>query len=113
MSRRNFLHAMSMYEEAIKIDPKYALAYAGMADARSFLFRYYRDSSIGYDALAYEARSRAVALAPDSAVAHTARGTALLFHGPPVDAEKNIETQTLLNPTPHEHHQFFARACLS
>src|SRR3546814_1282487 len=32
MSRRNFLHAMSMYEEAIKIDPKYALAYAGMAD---------------------------------------------------------------------------------
>src|SRR3546814_11605861 len=55
MSRRNFLHAMSMYEEAIKIDPKYALAYAGMADARSFLFRYYRDSSMGYGALADEA----------------------------------------------------------
>src|SRR3546814_11881242 len=54
MSRRNFLHAVSMYEEAIKIDPKYALAYAGMADARSFLFRYYRDSSMGYGALADE-----------------------------------------------------------
>src|SRR3546814_15509865 len=68
---------MSMYEEAIKIDPKYALAYAGMADARSFLFRYYRDSSIGYDALADEASRRPVELDPDSAVAHTARGTAL------------------------------------
>src|SRR3546814_13442955 len=78
MSRRNFLHAMSMYEEAIKIDPKYALAYAGMADARSFLFRYYRDSSMGYGALADEASRRAVELDPDSAVAHTARGTALI-----------------------------------
>src|SRR3546814_6722662 len=40
MSRRNFLHAISMYEHAIAIDPKNAMAYAGMADARSFLFRY-------------------------------------------------------------------------
>src|SRR3546814_20071562 len=77
MSRRNFLHAMSMYEEAIKIDPKYALAYAGMADARSFLFRYYRDASMGYGALADEARRRAVELDPASAAAHHARGTAL------------------------------------
>src|SRR3546814_6433169 len=80
MSRRNFLHAMSMYEEAIKIDPKYALAYAGMADARSFLFRYYRDSSIGYDAPADEARRRAVALDPDTAVPQPARATALSFN---------------------------------
>src|SRR3546814_438072 len=113
MSRRNFLHAMSMYEEAIKIDPKYALAYAGMADARSFLFRYYRDSSIGYDALADEASRRAVELDPDSAVAHTARGTALMFNGRHVDAEKHFETAIVLNPNLYEPYYFYGRACMS
>src|SRR3546814_8539378 len=100
MSRRNFLHAMSMYEEAIKIDPKYALAYAGMADARSFLFRYYRDSSLGSGELADEASRRAVELDPASAVAHTARGTALMFNGRNVTADKPFETAHVLN-----HHQ--------
>src|SRR3546814_7174347 len=40
MTRRDFLHAIQMYEQAIEIDPRYALAYAGIADAYSFLFRY-------------------------------------------------------------------------
>src|SRR3546814_20140391 len=104
---------MSMYEEAIKIDPKYTLAYAGMADARSFLFRYYRDSSIGYDALADEASRRAVELDPDSAVAHTARGTALMFNGRHVDAEKHFETAIVLNPNLYEPYYFYGRACMS
>jgi adenylate cyclase len=113
MSRRNFLHAISMYEQAIEIDPKYALAYAGMADARSFLFRYYRDSSAGCDALADEASRRAVELDPDSAVAHTARGTALMFNGRHVEAEKYFETAILLNPNLYEPYYFYGRACMS
>src|SRR3546814_764945 len=101
-----------MYGEAIKIDPKYAMAYAGMADARSSLFRYYRDSSMGYGALADEASRRAVELDPDSAVAHTARGTALMFNGRHVDAEKHFETAIVLNPHPYEPYDFYGRACL-
>src|SRR3546814_14171986 len=84
-----------------------------MADARSFLFRYYRDSSIGYDALADEASRRAVELDPDSAVAHTARGTALMFNGRHVDAEKNFETAIVLNHNLSEPYYFYGLACMS
>src|SRR3546814_13973385 len=51
MNRRNFLHAMSMYDEAIKIHPKYALAYSGQADDRSFHIRSLRHLLIGYETL--------------------------------------------------------------
>src|SRR3546814_202716 len=84
-----------------------------MADARSFLFRYYRDSSMGYGALADEASRRAVELDPDSAVAHTARGTALMFNGRHVDAEKHFETAIVLNPNLYEPYYFYGRACMS
>ena len=113
MSRRNFLHAISMYEQAIAIDPKYALAYAGMADARSFLFRYYRDAFSDCGASADEASRRAVELDPDSPEAHTSRGTALLFNGMHVEAEKHFETAILLNPNLYEPYYFFGRACMS
>jgi adenylate cyclase len=113
MSRRNFLHAISMYEEAIALDPKYALAHAGIADARSFLFRYYRDAFPECGALADEASRRAVELDPDSPEAHTSRGTALLFNGMHVEAEKHFETAILLNPNLYEPYYFFGRACMS
>ena len=35
MARRDYEHAIRMFEQAIGLDPKYALAYAGLADAYS------------------------------------------------------------------------------
>src|SRR3546814_20759832 len=89
--------------------PKYALAYAGRADARSFLFRYYRDAFPEGGKSADEASRRAVELDPDSPEAHTARGTALLFNGMHVEAEKHFETAILLNPNQYEPYYFFGR----
>ncbi len=113
MSRRNFLHAISMYEQAIELDPQYALAYAGMADARSFLYRYYRADFPDYGVLADEASARAVELDPDSPEAHTSRGTALLFNNRHVEAEKFFETAIVLNPNLYEPYYFYGRACMS
>lgn len=113
MSRRNFLHAINMYEQAIELDPQYALAYAGMADARSFLYRYYRKDYPEYGVLADEASRRAVELDPDSPEAHTSRGTALLFNNQHVEAEKYFETAIVLNPNLYEPYYFYGRACMS
>src|SRR3546814_16373598 len=40
MARRDYEHAIRMFEQAIGVDSKFALAYAGMADAYSHLYRY-------------------------------------------------------------------------
>ncbi|HEY6984821.1 MAG TPA: hypothetical protein VH375_01975, partial [Rhodanobacteraceae bacterium] len=39
-TRRDFRNAVSMFERAIELDPRYSLAYAGKADAYSMLYRY-------------------------------------------------------------------------
>src|SRR3546814_17447176 len=80
MTRRDFLHAIQMYEQAIEIDPRYALAYAGIADAYSFLFRY-SNALPENTAQAERASLRAVELDPDSAEAPAARGTPLTLGG--------------------------------
>ena len=40
VGRRNWESARQMFSRAIEIDPKYALAHAGVADASSFLYMY-------------------------------------------------------------------------
>jgi adenylate cyclase len=40
MTKRGFTHALTLYQEAIERDPNYALAFAGIADVYSFLFKY-------------------------------------------------------------------------
>ena len=40
MARRDYEHAIRMFEQAIGVDSKYALAYAGIADAYSHMYRY-------------------------------------------------------------------------
>ena len=66
MTKRAFHHAVKMYRQAIAEDPAYALAYAGIADAHSFLFMY-GDSTPENAGRAGEASIRAVELDPDSA----------------------------------------------
>src|SRR3546814_18165563 len=86
-----------MYEQAIEIDPRYALAYAGIADAYSFLFRY--SNALPENIPQSERASlRAVELVPDSAEAHAARGTTLTLGGQYPKAEKHFEHAMLHNP---------------
>ncbi len=112
MNRRDFLHAIRMYEQAIALDPQYAQAHAGMADAYAFLYRY---SNALPENLrhAEESSLRAVELDADSPEAHASRGTALMLDKKYAEAEKHFETAILLNPNLYESYYFYGRACMA
>lgn len=110
MTKRAFHHAVKMYRQAIAEDPSYALAYAGIADAHSFLYMY-GDSTPANAGKAQEASQRAVELDPDSAEAHASRGIALSISKRYEEAEEQFEKAIALNPKLFEAHYFYARDC--
>ena len=111
-TRRDFRSAISMFERAIELDPRYALAYAGMSDAYSMLYRYAEATPRNME-LGEAASQRAIELDPDSAEAHLARGNALLHTTQQfAEAAKQFETALLINPNLFEALLFYGRACL-
>lgn len=112
MSTRNFEHAIRMYDKAIELDPNYAIAYAGIADTYSQMFRF-SDASPENAAKALEASMHAVELDPDSAEAHASRGLSLFINEEYQRAEKHFETAILLNPKLFESYFFYALSCSS
>lgn len=112
MTKRAFHHAVKMYRQAIAEDPSFALAYAGIADAHSFLFMY-GDATPENAGKAGEASIRAVELDPDSAEAHASRGIALSINKRYQEAEVEFETAIELNPQLFEAHYFYARDCMA
>jgi adenylate cyclase len=112
MNRRDYHHAISMYEHAIKLDPKYAAAWAGLADTYSYLYRY-ADASPENVAKAIEASGHAVQLEPDSAEAHASKGLALSISKQPGEAERHFEMAMMLNPNLFEAYVFYGRYCSS
>ena len=103
-------HAREMFEQAIAVDPEYALAYAGVADCSSFLYMYF-DGSAANLARAQEASRQALDLAPGLAEAHAARGLALALDRRFGEAETEFERAIALNPAGFEPHYFYARTC--
>jgi adenylate cyclase len=112
MSSRNFEHAIQMYNRAIELDPNYAIAYAGMADTYSQMFRFV-DASPENAARALDASQHAVELDPDSAEAHASRGLSLFINEKYQEAERHFETAGLLNPKLFESYFFYALSCSS
>lgn len=112
MTKRAFHHAVKMYRQAIAEDPSYALAYAGIADAHSFLYMY-GDSTPANAGKAQEASNRAVELDPDSAEAHASRGIALSISKRYDEAKAEFEKAIALNPKLFEAHYFYARDCFA
>ncbi len=112
MTKRAFHHAVKMYQQAIAEDPSYALAYAGIADAHSFLYMY-GDSTPANAGKAQEASNRAVELDPDSAEAHASRGVALSISKRYDEAKAEFENAIQLNPKLFEARYFYARDCFA
>ncbi len=79
-SESGFARAIECYTKAIELDPKYALAYTGIADYYNWLgvlgFRPFAECSTA----AREAAARAVELDPESAEAYSALGFATVCH---------------------------------
>ncbi|MGA7296102.1 MAG: tetratricopeptide repeat protein [Rhodanobacteraceae bacterium] len=110
MTRRGFEHAITMYRRALELDPNYAVAWAGMADAYSELYRYAEDTPENA-AMALEASGRAVELDPQSAEAHTSRGIALSIGKRDAEAEQHFEKAIELNPRLFDAWFLYGRYC--
>ena len=101
--------ARRMFSRAIELDPDYALAYAGIADCSSQLYKYW-DASAANLEQAGSASRRALVLAPDLAEAHAARGFALTLGGSHEQANREFETALQLNPKLYEAYLYYGNS---
>jgi serine/threonine protein kinase/tetratricopeptide (TPR) repeat protein len=108
--RTGMQFARRMYERAIEIDPGFAMAYAGLADACSFLYMYWDGSKANLEA-ADTASRKALELDPDLAEAHASRGFAYSLRREYQPAREHFERAIRLNPKLYEAHYFYARSC--
>jgi len=108
--RTGIQFARRMFERAIEIDPKYALAYAGVADCCSFLYMYWDGSKANLES-AESASRNALDLDPELAEAHASRGFAVSLSRQYAEAQREFETALRLNPKLYEAHYLYARAC--
>jgi TolB-like protein/thioredoxin-like negative regulator of GroEL len=106
--RRNQRGSIRLFEQAVAIDPNYALAYAGMADASAMLFMHH-GSARGDIELAQRASLKALELAPQLAECHASRGFASSLSKHYVEAEREFKTALALDPRQFEALYLFAR----
>jgi adenylate cyclase len=103
--------AKRMFERAIKLDPNYARAYAGLADCESE--RYMGSYADVTPQHILAASARALELDPDLAEAHASRGLALSTLNRNDEAEQEFKAAMRLDPNLFEVLKFYARACQS
>jgi adenylate cyclase len=112
MTKRGFTHALTLYQEAIERDPNYALAFVGIADVYSFLFKY-GGGTPEIAGRALDASRRAVELDPELAEAHTSRGLALSINNRHAEAEDEFERALQLKSSLYEAYYYYGRDCVS
>ena len=101
--------ARQMFEKAIEIDPAYAKAWAGLANAASMTYMWFEHSDELLE-LADRASRRALELAPDLADSCTARAFALTLLQSFEAATREFERALELDPQLYEAWYLFARS---
>jgi adenylate cyclase len=101
--------ASEMFQRAIDIDPGFARAYAGLANAESLTAQWFDHSPARLEA-ADRASRKALELAPGLAEAHSARGYALTLIGDFADAAREFESALAIEPANYEALYLFARS---
>jgi len=100
--------ARDHFEQAIQIDPDYALAWAGLTYVFIEIY-WYKEKEAAWIERAHEASRKAVQLAPHLAEAHTARGLALRADEQFDEAETEFEKAMKINPRLFEPLHFYAQ----
>jgi len=111
-NRRSMHSAMQMFQQALDRDPGYAAAWAGLANAATFLYIYVDRSEANRD-LAQRASQKALELDPELAEAHASRGVTLSSAGEAEEAERAFERALHLDPYLYEAAYAFARHCFA
>ena len=112
LRRKSLEHARQMFAKALEIDPDYARAWAGMADAYSLLYTYFdaRDFNLRQAEIASQ---KALELEPELAEAHISRGLAVSMNKRFDEAEKAFESALKLDPKSFEAAKAYARSYLA
>jgi len=101
--------ARQMFVRATQLDPGFAQAYAGIADCDSRLIGWYGVLIPEREVLANA--DKALAIDPNLAEAHAARGDALSFFGHDEMATEEFETALSLDPNSFDVNLLFGRYC--
>nr|WP_255607423.1 adenylate/guanylate cyclase domain-containing protein [Phyllobacterium sp. 2063] len=101
------LLARRMFKKAVELDPHYARAYAGIANCDSALHGWHSEEVSLDDIL--EMSARALALDPELAEAHAARGLALHSNDRRPEAIAQFKRALELEPELYEANYFYAR----
>ncbi len=109
--RKSLQFATQMFVRAAEIDPKYALAYVGVADCCSMLVHFYGESGNIHLAEADRASSRALELDAELAQAHAARGFTLWLMNRFDEAKVEFETALKMDKNQAETWYLYGRAC--
>ena len=108
LSKSSLGFARQMFQQAIAIDPDFALAYAGLADTECISIQWIDASPDRLEA-ADRASRRALELAPGLAETHAARGHALSVNGDYTGAAKEFERALELEPNNYNALYLFGR----
>jgi adenylate cyclase len=103
--------AREMFARAVEIDPDYARAYAGMASCISRLWGMYNVPTVADELLAIT--DKALALDPNLAEAHAARGEALANSNRRPEAAAAFERALELDPNSFDASLSYARFCVT
>jgi len=107
-TRQSVKFARQMFEHAVKVDPDFAAAWAGLANAYVDLFRWSRKPRDLEEAK--RASENALKLNPNSAEAHVSAGQALAIERRFREAASAFERAIKEDPTVYEAYYFYGRA---
>lgn len=100
--KKDIEFAIKLYQKALEIDPDYALAYAGLADAYVYKYEAYYDRSLFMLDEAERASKKALNLDPALPEAHRSLGRAYMFKKMTEDAIEEFKKATELRPNCYE-----------
>lgn len=109
----SILRSLDYFGQALAEDSAYALAWSGRADALAILARYPGFASDTLLPQASGAADRAIALAPDLAEAHLARGRLFMYRRDAADALREFERAVELRPSYAAAYAWLAKLRLS
>ncbi|HYK44240.1 MAG TPA: tetratricopeptide repeat protein, partial [Parafilimonas sp.] len=104
--------SIKYFRKALELDPEYALAYAGLADAHAWLYEW--EGAKNTDLVAATTNSKkALELAPNLSESHSSHGFALSLCSKYDEAAQEFTQAIRLNSNSYDAFYYYARLCFA